>query len=134
MMPDLKEIAFRKRKSIKRAIARFCYLKNIDISPDEFEAWVRRTQDSGYNSSIRFFALYLEKKGTPLKEKRQLLLQFTIEYNTEMYCKQFPNANQSVERILSGERLPEDESFFKQYVYDIVKANKLQLQVIESYV
>lgn len=132
-MFNLKEIAFSKRKSIKRAIARFFCLKHLPITQEEFDTLVRRAQDSGYNSAINFLAIYFEKKGTALKEKRQLLLQFTIEYNTELYCKQFPKGNQSVQRILEGYRTPEDEQFFREYLYDVVKANKLQLKVIDNY-
>jgi hypothetical protein len=130
---NLKELALTKRKSIKRAIARFFYLKNLPVTEEDFETLVRRTQDSGYNSAIKFLSIFLEKKGTPLQEKRQLLLQFTIEYNTEMYCRQFPKGNKSIERIIDGYKTPEDEQFFKEYLYDIVKANKLQLQVIDKY-
>lgn len=132
-MFDLKEIAFTKRKSIKRSIARFFYLKDVVVSESEFETIVRRTQDSGYNSAIKFLAFHLEKQGTPLQKKRQLLLQFTMEHNTEMYCRQFPKGNRSIERILDGCRTPEDEAFFKDYLYDIVKGNKLQLEVIDKY-
>lgn len=132
-MFDLKVIAFTKRKSIKRSIARFCYLKDVTLSESQFETIVRRTQDSGYNSGIKFLAIHLEKHGTPLRKKRQLLFQFTMEYNTEMYCRQFPKGNRSIERILEGCRTPEDEAFFKDYLYDIIKANKLQLEVIDKY-
>ncbi|PLS19111.1 hypothetical protein CVD28_01505 [Bacillus sp. M6-12] len=132
-MFNLKELAYTKRKSIKRAIARFFYLKNLPVTEEEFDTLVRRTQDSGYNSAIKFLAIYLEKRSTPLQEKRQLLLQFTIEYNTEMYCRQFPQGNKSIERIMEGYKTPEDERFFKEYLYDIVKANKLQLEVVDRY-
>lgn len=132
-MIDLQMIAFTKRKSIKRSTARFFYLKNLLVSEEEFETMVRRTQDSGYNSGIKYLAFYLEKQGTPLKLKRQLLFQFTMEYNTEMYLRQFPKGNASIERILNGCRTTEDELFFKDYLYDIVKANKLQLEIIDKY-
>lgn len=132
-MFDLKAIALTKRKSIKRAIARFFYLKNILISEEDFDVLVRRTQDSGYNSAIRFLSKFFEQRGTPLKTKEQFLYQFTIEYNTEMYCRQFPKGNKSIERIIDGYKTPEDEKFFKEYLYDIVKANKLQLKVIDKY-
>lgn len=52
---DFKEIASTNRISIKRAVARFCYLKNIPLSKEEFHILVRRTQDSGYRSAIKFF-------------------------------------------------------------------------------
>lgn len=52
---DFKEIASRNRISVKRAVARFCYLKNIPLSKEEFHILVRRTQDSGYRSAIKFF-------------------------------------------------------------------------------
>lgn len=132
-MFNLKNIVFSNRKSIKRAVARFFYLKNISINEEDFDKLVRRTQDSGYNSAIKFLTIYLEKLGTPLKLKKDLLFQFTIEYNTEMYLRQFPKGNKSIERIISGDKTPEDISFFKNYLYDIVKANKLQVEVIENY-
>lgn len=132
-MYALKEIAFTKRKSVKRAVARFFYIKKMDISEFEFDKLVRRTQESGYNSAIKFLSVFLEKQSIPLKEKRQLLLQFTIEYNSEMYCRQFPQGNKSIERILEGSKTIEDHLFFTEYLYDIVKANKLQLQVIDKY-
>lgn len=133
-MFNLKEIAFVKRKSVKRSIARFFYLKDVKVSKNQFETMVRRTQDSGYESGIKFLTIHLERQGTPLQKKRQLLLQFTMEYNTEMYCRQFPKGNRSIERILDGCRTTSDEKFFKDYLYDIVKANKLQLEVIDKYI
>lgn len=132
-MFDLEAIAFNKRKSIKRAVARFFYLKSISINESEFHTLVRRTQSSGYKSAIKYLSSFFELQHLPSKEKKQLLLQFTIEYNMELYLRQFPSANKSVERIASGEKTAEDEQFFKQFLYDIVKANKLQLQIVEKY-
>lgn len=132
-MLDIKEMAFSKRKSTKRAVARFFHTKNILIGEESFETLVRRTQASGYNSAIKFLSFYFEEQGVSPREKRQLLLQFTIEYNIEMYCRQFPSGNKTVERILLGERTAEDERFFKESLYDVVKANKIQLQTIDKY-
>lgn len=132
-MFDLKSVAYSKRKSIKRAIARFFYLKRLPISEKEFNTLVRRTQDSGYNSAIKFLSIYFEKRGTPYNQKKEYFFQFTIEYNTEMYLHQFPKGNQAIERILEGSATPEDKIFFKNYLYDIVKANKLQLEIIDKY-
>jgi hypothetical protein len=132
-MFDLKTIVFSKRKSVKRAVARFLHLKNIQINEEEFLTLVRRTQSSGYKSAIKYLSTLLEPQNLSLKDKKQLLLQFTIEYNIELYCRQFPSGNKSVERILSGEKTAEDEQFFREFLYEIVKANKLQLQIIDKY-
>lgn len=130
-MLNIKEIAFSKRKSTKRAIARFLYAKNIPLSEGDFQTLVRRTQTSGYSSAIRFLSRYLSTNGYSPNDIKQLLLQFTIEYNIETYCRQFPIRNKVIERILSGQRTVEDQLFFKKSLYEVVKANKLQLQVIE---
>lgn len=130
-MFDLKTFAFSKRKSVKRAVARFFHLKNIQIKEEEFWTLVRRTQSSGYTSAIKYLSTFFDHLS--LKDKKQLLLQFTIEYNIEMYCRQFPSGNKSVERIVTGEKTAEDEQFFREVLYDIVKANKLQIQMIEKH-
>lgn len=132
-MFDIKEIAFSKRKSTKRAIARFLYQKNIIISEKDFNTLVRRTQSSGYRSAVKFLSRMFNQSSISLSDKKQLLLQFTIEYNIETYCRQFPSQNKTIERILSGDRTPEDQRFFKETLFSVVKANKIQLQVIDKY-
>ena len=57
-MINFKEIAYTNRVSIKRAIARFCYLKNVYLSEKDFDILVRRTQESGYHSAIKFLSCY----------------------------------------------------------------------------
>lgn len=132
-MFDIKAISLSKRKSVKRATARFLYTKNITLQESNFNTLVRRTQDSGYPSAIRFLSHHLHDSGYATPEIRQLLLQFTIEYNVETYCRQFPSKNKTIERILSGDKNAQDEIFFKESLYPVVKANKLQLDVINKY-
>ena len=130
---DFRKIADTNRVSIKRAVARFCYLRNIPLSEEEFFTLVRKTQDSGYRSAIRFLSRYFSHY--PPKKRRQLLYQFTIEYNTEMvYCRQFPEGNKTMKEFLAGVRTPEQKRFFKDVLYSIVKANPLQQQIIDQYV
>lgn len=133
-MYDLKEITHSSRKGIKRAVARFCYLKDIPLSESQLNILVRRTQESGYKSAIRFLSIYLDNLIKTKSKKKQLLFQFTIEYNTELYCKQFPNGNKAINRILSGDKTPDDDKFFKETLYEIVKANKLQIEIINNYI
>lgn len=131
-MIDYKEIASTNRISIKRAIARFCYLKNIYMSDKDFYTLVRRTQESGYRSAIKFLSRYFSNMN--LQDKKQLLYQFTIEYNAEViYCRQFPEGNKVMQNLLNGIRTPEQEQFFKEVLFDIIKANKLQQQIINKY-
>lgn len=120
------------RKSIKRAIARFCYLNSIDLTEEEFNIFVRRTQQSGYRSAVRYLTTYLRDNGVINHKIKKLLFLFTIEYNIENYCRQFPLGNNAVDRIVKGIRLPEDEKFFSEILFDIVKANKLQVLIIED--
>lgn len=133
-MIDFKEISYTNRISIKRAIARFCYVKNIQLSEDDFYILVRRTQESGYKSAVRFLSNHFDTIGLNAYNKKQLMFQFTIEYNIEMYCKQFPEGNKTVKRILDNQRDAKDEKFFKEVLYDIVKANKIQIQIIDKYI
>lgn len=129
---DFKEIANTNRISVKRAVARFCYLKNIPLSKEEFHILVRRTQDSGYRSAINFFSRHF--RHYPPDKKKQLLYQFTIEYNTEMvYCRQFPEGNKVMKEFLAGIRTQGKKQFFQDVLYDIVKANSLQQQIIDQY-
>jgi len=128
----IRTAAYSNRKSIRRAIARFCVLKNITITADEFETVVRRTQESGYESAVKFFATKFI--GFSNWKKRQLLYQLTIEYNTEMYVKSFPKANKVIANLLNGVKDPDEYDFFKNTLFDIVKANLLQEAVIDKYV
>lgn len=130
---DFKEISSSNRKSIKRSIARFCFKNSVSLTEEEFRILVRRTQDSGYRSAIKFLSKYFKDINMLNSEIRKNLFSFTIEYNIENYCKQFPSGNKAVERILSGIRLPEDERFFKKTLFDIVKANKIQIEIIDYY-
>lgn len=131
-MIDFREITNTNRISIKRAIARFCYLKNIYMSDKDFYTLVRRTQESGYRSAIKFLSRYFSNMN--LQDKKQLLYQFTIEYNAEViYCRQFPEGNKVMQNLLNGIRTPEQEQFFKEVLFDIIKANKLQQQIINKY-
>lgn len=132
-MVNYKEIASTNRISIKRAIARFCFLKGIYLPQNDFKILVRRTQDNGYRSAIRFLSNYFNNLSKD--QKKQLLYQFTIEYNLEMcYCRQFPETNKVVKNIMNGNRTPESDRFFKEVLFDIVKANKLQEQIINEYI
>lgn len=125
------QAAFSTRKSIRRAIARFCYLKKINITDTEFEIVVRRTQESGYESAIKFFA---DKFSNETRwKRRQLLYQLSIEYNTEMYIKAFPKANKVIQNLLAGIKDQDSQDFFKNTLFDIVKANSLQEAVIDKY-
>lgn len=131
-MIDYKEIANTNRISIKRAIARFCYLKNVYLSDEDFHTLVRRTQKSGYRSAIKFLSQRFSNMNP--RDKKQLLYQFTIEYNAEVvYCRQFPEGNKVMKNLLNGIRTPEQEKFFKEVLFDIIKANKLQEQIINKY-
>ena len=130
---NFEEIAKGRRNSIKRAIARFCFLNKVNLSEEEFNSLVRRTQRSGYKSAVKFIAEYFKEKGFSNHDIRRILYSFTIEYNTENYCREFPQGNKAVDRILTGNRLLEDEKFFKETLYDIVKANKLQISIINDY-
>lgn len=132
-MLNLNKIVFTKRKSIKRAIARFIMIKNIDINEEDFNTLVRRTQDGGFESGIKYLSTLFNSQMISMKNRKQLLYQFTIEYNTEMYCKQFPKGNAVLERIVLGKKSDEDVEFFKDTLYDIVKSNKIQCKIIESY-
>ena len=129
---DYKELASTNRISIKRAIARFCYLKNIPLSEDDFHTLVRRTQDSGYRSAIKFLSAYFSSYTIP--KRKQLLYQFTIEYNSELiYCRQFPEGNKVMQSLLEGNRTSEQKAFFTQVLFHIVKANPLQEEIIKKY-
>lgn len=131
-MIDYKEIANTNRISIKRAIARFCYLKNVYLSDEDFHTLVRRTQESGYRSAIKFLSQRFSNMNP--RDKKQLLYQFTIEYNAEVvYCRQFPKGNKVMKNLLNGIRTPEQEKFFKEVLFDIIKANKLQERIINQY-
>lgn len=60
--------------------------------------------------------------------------KFTIEYNAEVvYCRQFPEGNKVMMNLLNGVRTPEQEKFLKEVLFDIVKTNKLQEQIINKY-
>jgi hypothetical protein len=132
-MIDFKEIAYTNRISIKRAIARFCYLKNVYLSEQDFHTLVRRTQESGYRSAIKFLSQYFAN--TNPRDKKQLLYQFTIEYNAEVvYCRQFPEGNKVMINLLNGIRTQKQEKFFKEVLFDIIKANKLQEQIINKHI
>ena len=132
-MIDFKKIAHTNRISIKRAIARFCYLKNVYLSEKDFYTLVRRTQESGYRIAIKFLSQYFANINQ--RDKKQLLYQFTIEYNAEViYCRQFPEGNKVMTNLLDGIRTSEQEKFFKEVLFDIIKANKLQEQIINKYI
>lgn len=128
----IKIAAYSNRKSIKRAIARFCILKNINLTAEEFETVVRRTQESGYESAVKFFAAKFI--GFSNWKKKQLLYQLTIEYNTEMYVKGFPKANKVITNLLNGIKDSDEHNFFKNTLFDIVKANSLQETIIDKYI
>lgn len=131
-MMDLQIIALNPRNSIKRAVARFCLLNKLSLMDYDFDRLVRRVQDGGYPSAVKWVTRYLTEFGYSTQEKKEMLYRFTIEYNTEMYLRQFPKGNRAVERIIAGNREPEDNQFFQETLYDIVKANKLQKELIDK--
>jgi hypothetical protein len=129
---NLKAIASTNRKSVRRAIARFCYLKDVNLTPLQFETVVRRTQESGYESGVKFFADYFS--GKTKWERKQLLFQFSIEYNMENHARSFPRSNKVISNILNGYKDPEDNKYFKDVLFSIVKANTLQEEIINKYI
>lgn len=123
------------RISIKRAIARFCYTKKINICEDDFLKLVRRTQDNGYASGVHTLYAIFSLDGIDKKNIKKLLYSFTIEYNMEMiYFRMFPKGNKNVHNIVFDGKNKEDRDFFDNKLYDIVKANALQKEIIEKYV
>lgn len=122
------------RISIKRAIARFCYNKKINICQDDFKKLVRYTQDNGYEKGVNFLYNFLYREGINIPDIQKLLYSFTIEYNMEMiYFRMFPMGNKNVHNIVFGKSNNEDKEFFNKVLYDIVKANILQKKIIEKY-
>jgi hypothetical protein len=131
---NYREIALNNRKSIKRGIARFIYLNNIDIDWCDFETLVRRTQNSGYRSAINFLSIFYNTYSDEIMlSKKEFMYKFTIEYNIEMLLKQFPNKNRTIVNIINGIKTQSDNEEFKRDLYPIVKANKLQTDIIDLY-
>lgn len=131
---ELFAIVSKNRISIKRAVARFFYTKKIQVSEDMFYKIVRRTQDNGYKSGIDALYTLFAAKGYKKQKIKSLLYSFTIEYNMEMnYFRMFPQGNKNIKNILFDGKSAEDKAFFNTVLYDIVKANALQTNIIDSF-
>lgn len=131
---SLLKITQSNRISIKRAIARFFYLKNIPIDEEIFNKIVKRTQESGYKSGVKTICSFLIKSNKyDSKTIKSLLYSFTIEYNMEMvYFRMFPKGNKEIQNIILNGQNKENQDLFKNTLYPIVKANTLQAEIIEK--